>query len=68
VSYGGIPIGSLLGGLLTDHLGGRGALVVIAVGLLLTPLWVLLSPIRSLRELPSGRADGLGAVPPPPRS
>lgn len=53
VSYGGIPLGNLLGGLLVTHLGARSALGVVAIGLALTPTLILLSPVRSLRELPA---------------
>ena len=50
--YGAYPLGSLLGGLLATALGLRPALVVCAFGALLGPLWLLTSPLRSLREPP----------------
>jgi MFS family permease len=46
-----VPVGALLGGALGDAIGLRGALVVAGVGVLATPVWLVLSPIRSLRSL-----------------
>jgi MFS family permease len=52
VVWGIIPLGSLAGGLLGTHLGLRPTLVVAAVGGLLSPLWIVFSPIRHLIEQP----------------
>ncbi len=52
IVWGTIPIGALLGGFLGEVIGLRGTLVVAAVGALLTPLWVLQSPVRQLRDPP----------------
>jgi hypothetical protein len=46
-----VPLGALLGGALGDAVGARGALLVAGVGILLTPVWLLFSPVRSLRSL-----------------
>jgi MFS family permease len=53
VVWGTIPIGSLLGGYLGDHIGLRSTLVVGALLSGLSVLPVLLSPVRLLREQPS---------------
>ena len=53
---GVVPLGALLGGALGDAIGPRGALLVAGVGILLTPLWLLFSPVRSLRSVVQGRA------------
>jgi MFS family permease len=54
VAFGVIPIGAIGGGLLGEWLGLRAALAVLAILLLLTPLWLVCSPIRSIRSLPQG--------------
>jgi predicted MFS family arabinose efflux permease len=52
VVWGVIPLGSLAGGLLGSHFGLRPTLVVAALGGLLAPLWIALSPTRRLVEQP----------------
>ncbi len=58
--WGTMPLGALLGGALGEGIGLRPTLVVAAVGGQFAVLWVLFSPVRSLRELPSParRSDG----------
>ena len=51
VLIGVVPLGALLGGALGDAIGPRGALLVAGLGILLTPVWLLFSPVRSLRGL-----------------
>lgn len=46
------PLGSLLGGLLAQHWGLRPALLAAAAGMLLSPLVMALSPLRTIRALP----------------
>ncbi|MEV4350323.1 MFS transporter [Actinoplanes sp. NPDC049596] len=53
VNYGIRPIGALLGGALGTFIGVRPALWVATVGALLGVLWVLFSPVRSMKELPT---------------
>ncbi len=53
---GVVPLGALLGGALGEAISPRGALLVAGVGILLTPLWLLFSPVRSLRSVVQGRA------------
>lgn len=50
VTWGTIPIGALLGGTLGGTIGLRSTLLVAVAGLLLSSLWLLLSPVRALRE------------------
>jgi MFS family permease len=52
IVWGTIPVGALLGGALGDAIGLWPTLLIGAVGQLLAPLWVLLSPVRALREQP----------------
>ncbi|CAM5639593.1 MFS transporter [Streptomyces pilosus] len=59
VALGMKPVGALLGGWLGTHLGLRGAMVVGTVGLLSTSLFLILSPLRTIRTL-----DGLRPEPP----
>jgi predicted MFS family arabinose efflux permease len=51
VLIGVVPFGALLGGALGETIGPRGALLVAGVGILLTPAWLLFSPVRSLRTV-----------------
>jgi MFS family permease len=53
IVWGTIPLGTLAGGGLAQAFGLRTALWVGAVGGLPTFLWVLLSPLRSIREMPA---------------
>jgi MFS family permease len=52
VVWGVIPLGNLLGGALAETLGLRTALWVGAIGSMPTFLFVLLSPVRSIRTMP----------------
>ena len=52
IVWGTMPIGSLLGGALGTLIGVRGAIAVGAVGGLFTVLWLVFSPVRSLRTPP----------------
>jgi MFS family permease len=53
ISYGSIPIGALAGGLAGEWLGLRTGLILGTVGLLTAAAFVLVSPLRTVRELPS---------------
>jgi len=55
--WGTQPIGAILGGLMGGALGARGALVVAAAGGCVAFLPVLLSPLRTMRALPSQPAE-----------
>jgi MFS family permease len=62
VTYGAIPLGALVGGLLGELVGLRATLAIAAVGLLFAPLWVLRSPIPGMRRLPRRPEDNVAAV------
>jgi MFS family permease len=51
VSFGAIPVGAFLGGAIAQAAGLRAALFVGAVGLLMSPLLILFSPVRHVRDL-----------------
>jgi MFS family permease len=51
--WGTIPLGAFLGGVLGQSIGIRATLLVAAIGGSLAFLPVLLSPLRSMRELPT---------------
>jgi hypothetical protein len=55
--WGTIPLGGLLGGALGELLGVWPTLLVSVVGTMLAPLWVLASPLRGLRDLPTGEPE-----------
>lgn len=50
--YGIQPIGGLLGGLLGELIGVRGALFAGAAVQAAAVLWLIVSPIRKLRDVP----------------
>jgi MFS family permease len=52
--WGTMPIGGLLGGALGSTVGVRPTLFLTAAGGSLSYLWVYLSPLRGMRELPTG--------------
>ena len=53
VVWGTMPIGYLTGGVAGEWLGLRTAIALLAVGAALAFLWLLFSPVRSLREHPA---------------
>jgi len=55
--WGTMPIGGLLGGALGSTVGVRPALFITAAGESLSFLWVYLSPLRWMRELPTHAED-----------
>ncbi len=58
--WGVFPIGSLIGGALGTAIGVRAGIAVGAVGGLVTVLWLVFSPVRTMREPPPPweRPDG----------
>ncbi|GAA2581478.1 MFS transporter [Actinomadura fulvescens] len=52
VAWGTVPVGSLLGGVLGGAIGLHPTLFVGAAGTFAAALWIVFSPIRSLREMP----------------
>lgn len=49
--WGAMPLGSVLGGLRATATGLRTTLWAAAIGTLLAALWLLLSPLRTMRDL-----------------
>ncbi|MEU8637345.1 MFS transporter [Amycolatopsis sp. NPDC048633] len=62
VVWGTIPFGGLLGGALGEGLGLRGAAWVAITGEVAAALWVVCSPLRHLRDLPTAAKSGSGAA------
>ena len=50
LTYGAIPVGAMIGGVLGETIGLRGTMLVGAIGVFLAPLWVLFSPVPRARE------------------
>lgn len=50
--WGIIPIGNLLGGAVAQAVGARETVVLMAALTMLSPLWVIFSPVRGVREFP----------------
>ncbi|MEL5955960.1 MFS transporter [Streptomyces sp. CLV115] len=57
ITWGAMPVGGLLGGVLGAWIGVRATLWVSCSALALTPLPLLLSPLRTLREFPAVTED-----------
>jgi MFS family permease len=60
VVWGTLPLGSLVGGILASFLPVRTTILIGALVASSAFLWVLFSPVRSLREIPKGAAAPLG--------
>jgi MFS family permease len=50
LTYGAIPVGAMIGGVLGETIGLQATMAVGAVGVFLAPLWVLLSPVPAIRD------------------
>ncbi|MGA8117284.1 MAG: MFS transporter [Actinocatenispora sp.] len=61
--WGVMPLGALAGGLLGTYLGLRATLLVGGVVIAAASLWLVLSPLRGLRDIPSGSAPADRRVP-----
>ena len=57
---GAMPIGALIGGALGGVIGLPWTLVAAELGMRLGFVWLLLSPVRGLRELPAGEGETHG--------
>ncbi len=51
LSYGAIPIGAIIGGVLGESIGLQATMAIGAIGVALAPLWVLLSPVPRIRDI-----------------
>jgi MFS family permease len=63
--WGAMAVGALAGGALGQWLGLRPTLIIAATGMLISPLGLLLSPVRRLREGPEPAEDRAAVVPAP---
>jgi len=57
IVWGTLPLGGLLGGTLGTWLGNRNALWVAAAGTALSPIWLLASPLRRMRDIPTAGTE-----------
>jgi predicted MFS family arabinose efflux permease len=57
VREGVVPFGALLGGMLGELIGLRTTLAICALGEIAGLLWILFSPLRSLRRHPDARCE-----------
>lgn len=59
LGFGAIPIGALVGGALANALGPRGGMWVMTALVPLSGLFLLLSPVRTVRDLPAPPEPGI---------
>jgi MFS family permease len=64
IGFGIVPLGGLLGGALGETIGPRATLLVAALGEILSVTWLLLSPLRSLRQPPIEEVSSTPAATP----
>jgi predicted MFS family arabinose efflux permease len=57
IVWGTIPLGSLTGGVLATWIGLRETIAIGAIGAGSAFLWILFSPMRSVRAMPTGPMD-----------
>jgi hypothetical protein len=57
IVWGTIPLGNLAGGALATWVGLRETILIGAIGGGLAFLWLLLSPMRGVREIPTEPMD-----------
>jgi predicted MFS family arabinose efflux permease len=53
--WGIIPVGSIAGGLVAQAFGVRDTVALMAALTVLSPLWVIFSPVRKVRKFPTGQ-------------
>ncbi|NUT50318.1 MAG: MFS transporter [Saccharothrix sp.] len=53
LAWGAMPVGGVVGGALAEWIGVRNTLWVAAAGMMLSAFWVVLSPLRSMRDIPA---------------
>lgn len=68
LTWGPLPLGGLLAGVLAEALGPRSAMLVLALLMLPAPLWLLLSPMWKLRDFDDVAPGGGAPAPRPPAS
>jgi len=52
------PVGAFVGAALAEFIGVRSAMLVGAIGFLLSTAWLIFSPVRRVRALPRAAAVG----------
>ena len=57
LTWGALPLGSLIGGWLAEQWGLRSTLLLACGGILFGTFWVLFSPLRSLLKIPDKKND-----------
>ena len=57
LTWGALPVGSLIGGWLAEQWGLRSTLLLACGGILFGTFWVLFSPLRLLLKMPDKKAD-----------
>lgn len=57
IVWGTLPLGGILGGALGGWLGDRGAIWVAVVGTALSPIWLLVSPLRGMRDVVDSQSE-----------
>ncbi|MFD1151822.1 MFS transporter [Saccharothrix hoggarensis] len=53
LTWGAMPVGAVLGGALAEWVGVRNTLWVASAGMVVSVVWVLLSPLRAMRDVPA---------------
>jgi MFS family permease len=69
INWSILPVASIIGGALATAVGLRATILIGAALAVLSVPWLLFSPIRTLREIPTqppSGADGRGPLPPTP--
>jgi predicted MFS family arabinose efflux permease len=65
IVWGTLPLGGVIGGALGGAIGIRPVLWIGAAGAWLAGLWVVFSPLRTMRDIPAGGDQGPAETPPP---
>jgi MFS family permease len=66
VVWGTLPLGGVIGGALGATAGIRPTIAIGVAGAWLAGLWVLFSPLRTMRDVPAQDDHGPSQTPPPP--
>jgi hypothetical protein len=57
VVFGILPVGALVGGAIGTAIGLRPTLWMAVIGESLAGIWLLVSPVRHMRDFPEGRSE-----------
>jgi predicted O-methyltransferase YrrM/predicted MFS family arabinose efflux permease len=61
-AWGALPIGAVAGGFLGELVGPRFALTIAGLGLLVAAGWLFASPLRGMRDLPTGSGPAFDII------